>query len=229
MEFKDWEKNTPYFDGCLPIETMAERGLETLRFGPLKPVGLTNPNAPSSKPYGIVQLRHENNFGTLFNMVGFQTKMKYAAQIEVLRSIPALKNARFARLGGIHRNTFINSPKILNENLQLKKNPNIFFAGQITGVEGYVESAAIGLLVGKILVNKLFNNSFSPPPSSTAIGALYKHLIGDQVSRNFQPMNVNFGLFPPLSKVATGRRARKIRYKAYTHRAKNDFKNWLVN
>ena len=229
VKFRSWEKNTPYFNGCLPIETMAERGRQTLRFGPMKPVGLTNPNSPNIKPYAVVQLRHENNYGNLFNIVGFQTKMKYAAQIEVLRRIPALKNARFARLGGIHRNTFINSPKILNENLQLKKNPNIFFAGQITGVEGYVESAAIGLLVGKILVNKLFNNSFSPPPSSTAIGALYKHLIGDQDSRNFQPMNVNFGLFPPLSKVAAGRRARKIRYKAYTHRAKNDFKNWLVN
>ncbi|MDG2474718.1 MAG: methylenetetrahydrofolate--tRNA-(uracil(54)-C(5))-methyltransferase (FADH(2)-oxidizing) TrmFO [Paracoccaceae bacterium] len=228
-EFHDWEKNIPYFNGCLPIETMAERGIETLRFGPMKPIGLTNPHTPDSKPYAVVQLRHENNFGTLFNIVGFQTKMKHSAQIDVFKNIPALSNARFARLGGIHRNTFINSPKVLGENLQLKTKPNIYFAGQITGVEGYVESAAIGLIVGKLIANKTLGKKATPPPPTTAFGALYNHLLDETNSKTFQPMNINFGLFPPLSKTISGRRGRKIRYKAYTDRAKFDFTTWLIN
>ena len=228
-QFQEWEKDTPYFNGCLPIETMAERGLETLRFGPMKPVGLTNPHSPDSKPYAVVQLRHENNFGTLFNIVGFQTKMKYSAQIDVFRKVPGLEEAKFARLGGIHRNTFINSPKILNKLLQLKNKSNIYFAGQITGVEGYVESAAIGLLVGRFIVNELLGKINTPPPPTTALGALYNHLTNNEMQTNFQPMNVNFGLFPPLLEIAGGRKGRKLRYKAYTDRAKCDWKNWLVS
>ena len=228
-EFHEWEKDTPYFNGCLPIETMAERGRETLRFGPMKPVGLTNPHNPNSKPYAIVQLRHENNFGTLFNIVGFQTKMKHSVQADVFRKIPALEKAKFARLGGIHRNTFINSPKILNERLQLKNKPNIYFAGQITGVEGYVESAAIGLLVGRFIANELSTGIQSPPPPTTAIGGLYNHLTASVMQKNFQPMNVNFGLFPPLLEIEGGRKGRKLRYKAYTDRAKCDWKNWLID
>ncbi len=228
-EFHQWEKNTPYFNGCLPIETMAERGRETLRFGPMKPVGLTDPRTPTAKPYAVVQLRHENKFGTLFNIVGFQTKMKHSAQVEVFRTIPALKNAKFARLGGVHRNTFINSPKILSEYLQLKDKPNIYFAGQITGVEGYVESAAIGLLVGKFLVRKINCCNHHPPPATTAFGALYNHLLHENSTKDFQPMNVNFGLFPPISDIAKGRKKRNERYKAYTFRAKHDFKNWIIN
>ena len=228
-QFHEWERDTPYFNGCLPIETMAERGPETLRFGPMKPVGLTNLHEPDSKPYAVVQLRHENNYGTLFNIVGFQTKMKHSAQIDVFRKIPALKEAKFARLGGIHRNTFINSPKILNERLQLKNKPNIYFAGQITGVEGYIESAAIGLLVGRFIATELSNGVKSPPPPTTALGALYNHLTTNQMQKNFQPMNVNFGLFPPLLEIAAGRKGRKVRYKAYTDRAKYDLKNWLMD
>ena len=228
-QFHNWEKDTPYFNGCLPIETMAERGPETLRFGPMKPVGLTNPHNPDSKPYAVVQLRHENNYGTLFNIVGFQTKMKHSAQIDVFRKIPALKKAKFARLGGIHRNTFINSPEILNERLQLKNKTNIYFAGQITGVEGYVESAAIGLLVGRFIANEHSNGVHSPPPLTTALGALYNHLTSKEVKKNFQPMNVNFGLFPPLLEQAGGRKGRKLRYKAYTDRAKSDWTSWLMH
>ena len=228
-QFHEWEKDTPYFNGCLPIEIMAERGRETLRFGPMKPVGLTNPHNPDSKPYAVVQLRHENNYGTLFNIVGFQTKMKHSAQIDVFRTIPALKEAKFARLGGIHRNTFINSPKILNERLQLKNKTNIYFAGQITGVEGYVESAAIGLLVGRFIANELSSQKHSPPPLTTALGSLYNHLTSNAMQKNFQPMNVNFGLFPPLLEMSGGRKGRKLRYKAYTDRAKCDWKNWLMD
>lgn len=226
-EFHDWEKNTPYFNGCLPIETMAERGAETPRFGPMKPVGLTNPHEPTIKPYAVVQLRHENNFGTLLNIVGFQTKMKHAAQVDVFRKIPGLENAKFARLGGIHRNTFINSPNILNDRLQLKKYPNIYFAGQITGVEGYVESAAIGLLVGRFAANEVLGHTIHSPPSTTAFGALYNHLTVKKITKEFQPMNVNFGLFPPLENANSGRKGRKVRYKAYTDRAKLDWKKWL--
>ena len=229
IKFHEWEKDTPYFNGCLPIETMVERGIETLRFGPMKPVGLTDPNNPKSKPYAVVQLRHENNFGTLFNIVGFQTKMTYSSQVEVFRTIPALANAKFARLGGIHRNTFINSPKILDKNLQLKSKSNIYFAGQITGVEGYVESAAIGLLVGKLIENKYLKKIFYPPPETTAVGSLYRHLLGNSRSNKFQPMNVNFGLFPPIGDKIQGRRGRTKRYQAYTERAKKDFTKWLLN
>ena len=228
-QFHAWERDTPYFNGCLPIETMAERGRETLRFGPMKPVGLTNLHDPGSKPYAVVQLRHENNYGTLFNIVGFQTKMKHSAQVDVFRKIPALKEAKFARLGGIHRNTFINSPTVLNELLQLKKKPSLYFAGQITGVEGYVESAAIGLLVGRFIINEHSCRTHTPPPLTTALGALYHHLTSKKMQKNFQPMNVNFGLFPPLSEIASGRKGRKLRYKAYTDRAKHDFKNWLID
>lgn len=228
-EFYAWEKNTQYFNGCLPIETMAERGRETLRFGPMKPVGLTNPSSSNLKPYAVVQLRHENNYGTLFNIVGFQTKMKHSSQVEVFQTIPGLENAKFARLGGIHRNTFINSPKILDKYLELKSKPNIYFAGQITGVEGYVESAAIGLLVGNFLTKKIAGKSLSPPPATTALGALYNHLLNKSGSKDFQPMNINFGLFPPVSNTIKGRKGRKIRYQEYTKRAKCDFDSWLMN
>lgn len=225
-EFKDWEKDTPYFDGCLPIEVMAERGRETLRWGPMKPVGLTNPHAPDIKAHAVVQLRRDNALGTLFNIVGFQTKMKYAAQKEVFRMIPGLENAEFARLGGIHRNTFINSPELLNEQMQLKSTPNIRMAGQITGVEGYVESTAMGLLAGRMAVAQARGDTLSPPPNTTAMGALVTHITGGAAAKTFQPMNVNFGLFPEVD-AKKGRRNRKVRYKAYTDRAKVDFTTWL--
>lgn len=198
-EFKDWEKNTPYFEGCLPIEVMAERGRETLRFGPMKPVGLTNPRSPDVKSHAIVQLRQDNALGTLWNMVGFQTKLKYGAQTEVFRMIPGLENATFARLGGIHRNTFINSPKLLDNQLRLKSMPRLRFAGQITGVEGYVESAAMGLLAGRFAAAERLGRTLTPPPATTALGALIGHITGGHLleGKTFQPMNVNFGLFPP--------------------------------
>ena len=225
-EFKDWEKDTPYFDGCLPIEVMAGRGHETLRFGPMKPVGLTNPHAPEAKPYAVVQLRRDNALGTLFNIVGFQTKMKYAAQKEVLRMIPGLEKAEFARLGGIHRNTFINSPRLLNAQMQLKSNPNIRMAGQITGVEGYVESTAMGLLAGRMAIAQARGEVLPVPPNTTAMGALITHITGGADAKTFQPMNVNFGLFPEVD-AKKGRRNRKLRYKAYTDRGKADFTAWL--
>ncbi|MEL7130664.1 MAG: methylenetetrahydrofolate--tRNA-(uracil(54)-C(5))-methyltransferase (FADH(2)-oxidizing) TrmFO, partial [Pseudomonadota bacterium] len=198
-EFKEWEKNTPYFEGCLPIEVMAERGRETLRFGPLKPVGLTNPNNPSVKCHAIVQLRQDNALGTLWNMVGFQTKLKYGAQAEIFRMIPGLENATFARLGGIHRNTFINSPKLLDKQLRLKTLPHLRFAGQVTGVEGYVESAAMGLLAGRFAAAEWLGRKLPPPPLTTALGALIAHITGGHLldGKTFQPMNINFGLFPP--------------------------------
>lgn len=227
-EFKDWEKDTPYFDGCLPIEVMAERGRETLRFGPMKPVGLTNPHQPEVKPYAVVQLRRDNKLGTLFNIVGFQTKMKYGAQAEVLRMIPGLENAQFARLGGIHRNTFINSPILLDAELRFAPQKNIRFAGQITGVEGYVESAAMGLLAGRLAANEVLGRKTPKMPDTTAIGALLTHITGGADAKTFQPMNVNFGLFPPLDGVKGGRRGRKERYKAYTDRAKKDWTDWLA-
>jgi len=226
-EFKDWERDTPYFDGCLPIEVMAERGRETLRFGPMKPVGLTNPHAPDVKAHAVVQLRRDNALGTLFNIVGFQTKMKYGAQTEVLRMIPGLENAEFARLGGIHRNIFINSPLLLNAQMQLKSAPNIRMAGQITGVEGYVESTAMGLLAGRMAIAQARGEVLAPPPNTTAMGALITHITGGADAKTFQPMNVNFGLFPEVD-AKKGRRNRKTRYKAYTDRGKADFSAWLT-
>ena len=228
-EFKDWEKDTPYFDGCLPIEVMAERGKETLRWGPMKPVGLTNPHQPTIKAHAVVQLRRDNALGTLFNIVGFQTKMKYSEQTRVLSMIPGLENAKFARLGGIHRNTFINSPLLLDDQMRLKTRPNIRFAGQITGVEGYVESAAMGLLAGRLAVAESTGKNIKSPPNTTAMGALISHITGGADAKTFQPMNVNFGLFPPVENVKGGRRNRKDRYKAYTDRAKNDWTSWLNN
>jgi methylenetetrahydrofolate--tRNA-(uracil-5-)-methyltransferase len=226
-EFKDWEEDTPYFEGCLPIEVMAERGRETLRFGPLKPVGLTNPHAPAVKPHAVVQLRRDNALGTLYNLVGFQTKMKYGAQVEVFRMIPGLEEASFARLGGIHRNTFLNSPRLLDGQLRLRAAPRLRFAGQITGVEGYVESAAMGLLAGRMAAAERLGGQLEPPPDTTAIGALVRHITGGAEAGTFQPMNVNFGLFPPLDDARGGRRGRRERYKGYTDRAKADFRAWL--
>ena len=226
-EFKDWEKDTPYFDGCLPIEIMAERGRETLRWGPMKPVGLTNPHQPEIKAHAVVQLRRDNALGTLFNIVGFQTKMKYSEQVRVLSMIPGLEKAKFARLGGIHRNTFINSPLLLDDQMRLKSRPKIRFAGQITGVEGYVESAAMGLLAGKLAVAESKAEKINSPPNTTAMGALISHITGGADAKTFQPMNVNFGLFPPVNSVKGGRRNRKDRYKAYTDRAKSDWTTWL--
>ena len=225
-EFHEGE-TAGYFDGCLPIEVMAERGRETLRFGPMKPVGLTNPHQPEQKPYAVVQLRRDNALGTLYNIVGFQTKMKYGAQTEVLRMIPGLENASFARLGGIHRNTFLNSPTLLDENMRLRSQPHIRFAGQITGVEGYVESAAMGLLAGRMAAAEILGGAVSVPPNTTAMGALITHISGGAEAKTFQPMNVNFGLFPPVEGLKSGRRGRKDRYKAYTDRAKADWNAWL--
>ncbi|MEP3636244.1 MAG: methylenetetrahydrofolate--tRNA-(uracil(54)-C(5))-methyltransferase (FADH(2)-oxidizing) TrmFO [Paracoccaceae bacterium] len=227
-EFHEGE-TAGYFDGCLPIEVMAERGRETLRFGPMKPVGLTNSHAPDDKPYAVVQLRRDNKLGTLFNIVGFQTKMKYGAQTSVLKTIPGLEDASFARLGGIHRNTFLNSPTLLDNQMRLQSRPNIRFAGQITGVEGYVESAAIGLLAGRMATAELTGLTLPPPPDTTAMGALITHITGGAEAKTFQPMNVNFGLFPPVLGLKGGRRGRKDRYKAYTDRAKVDFQSWLAS
>ncbi|MCU0899810.1 MAG: methylenetetrahydrofolate--tRNA-(uracil(54)-C(5))-methyltransferase (FADH(2)-oxidizing) TrmFO [Cypionkella sp.] len=224
-EFKEGE-TAGYFDGCLPIEVMAERGRETLRFGPMKPVGLTNPHQPGVKPYAVVQLRRDNKLGTLYNMVGFQTKMKYGAQTAVFKQIPGLTEASFARLGGIHRNTFINSPTLLDDQMRLKSHPHIRFAGQITGVEGYVESAAMGLLAGRMAAAEIAGTTLPPPPPETATGALITHITGGAEAKTFQPMNVNFGLFPPID-ARGGRRGRKDRYKAYTDRAKEAFTAWL--
>lgn len=225
-EFHEGE-TAGYFDGCLPIEVMAERGRETLRFGPMKPVGLTNPHQPEQKAYAVVQLRRDNALGTLYNIVGFQTKMKYGAQTEVLRMIPGLEGANFARLGGIHRNTFLNSPTLLDDKMRLRSQPNIRFAGQITGVEGYVESAAMGLLAGRMAAAEILGGTVATPPNTTAIGALITHISGGAEAKTFQPMNVNFGLFPPVEGLKSGRRGRKDRYKAYTDRAKVDWTAWL--
>ena len=224
-EFKDGEIAN-YFDGCLPIEVMAERGVETLRFGPMKPVGLTNPHS-DEKPYAVVQLRRDNALGTLYNIVGFQTKMKYRAQKEILRMIPGLEEAKFARLGGIHRNSFINSPSLLDKQLRFKFRSNIRFAGQITGVEGYVESASIGLLSGRLAALEILNKGIPDVPADTAIGSLVNHITGGANAKTFQPMNVNFGLFPVIDGVKGGRKGRVERYRAYTQRAKTSWSKWL--
>ncbi|MEL7048956.1 MAG: methylenetetrahydrofolate--tRNA-(uracil(54)-C(5))-methyltransferase (FADH(2)-oxidizing) TrmFO [Pseudomonadota bacterium] len=256
-DFKEWEANTPYFDGCLPIEVMAERGRETLRYGPMKPVGLTNPHGDGSRSHAIVQLRQDNALGTLWNMVGFQTKLKYAEQARVFRMIPGLENAEFARLGGLHRNTFLNSPKLLDHQLRLKAQSRLRFAGQITGVEGYVESAATGLMAGRFAAAERLGEAMVPPPNTTAFGALIGHITGGHLvdgdgaegevqsegvpskkPRSFQPMNVNFGLFPPpdAGMVATkddeGRRLRGkqktvAKKRAMSARALNDIEAWL--
>ncbi|TVQ55266.1 MAG: methylenetetrahydrofolate--tRNA-(uracil(54)-C(5))-methyltransferase (FADH(2)-oxidizing) TrmFO [Rhodobacteraceae bacterium] len=228
-DFKDWERDTPYFEGCLPIEVMAARGRETLRHGPMKPVGLTNPHAPTVKPHAVVQLRRDNALGTLYNIVGFQTKMKYAAQADVLRMIPGLEDARFARLGGIHRNTFLNSPRLLDGLMRLKGAPRLRFAGQITGVEGYVESAAMGLLAGRFAAAEALGGAPVPPPPETAHGALLAHITGGAEAETFQPMNVNFGLFPPLDTRARGRKAarKQARAEAMSARALAACDVWL--
>ena len=221
-EFKDWEKNTPYFDGCLPIEVMAERGRETLRFGPMKPVGLTDPRTGKAA-HAVVQLRQDNKLGTLRNLVGFQTKLKHGPQKEIFRMIPGLENARFARLGGLHRNTFLNSPRVLDQVLRLKSEPRLRFAGQITGVEGYVESAAIGLLAGRFASAEQKGQAISQPPATTALGALLSHITGGAEAETFQPMNVNFGLFPPLEQKVK----KKERKPAMSARALQDLDSWL--
>ena len=240
--FHEWEADTPYFDGCLPIEVMAERGRETLRHGPMKPFGLTNPHAPDVKPYAVVQLRQDNKLGTLFNMVGFQTKLKHGEQVRIFRSIPGLQNAEFARLGGLHRNTFLNSPKLLDASLRLRAKPAWRFAGQITGCEGYVESAAVGLMVGRFAAAERRSEPLSLPPPTTALGALLAHITGGHIETidngpsSFQPMNINFGLFPPLTeapvfdrKSPLGRATAKALAKksALTRRALADLQIWI--
>ena len=222
-EFKDWERDTPYFDGCMPIEVMAERGPETLRHGPMKPVGLDDPRT-GRWPHAVVQLRQDNALGTLWNIVGFQTKLKHAEQVRLFRTIPALEKAEFARLGGLHRNTFIQSPKLLDGKLRLKSAPHIRFAGQITGCEGYVESAAIGMLAGRFAAAELTGTGLAPPPPTTALGALLGHITGGAEAETFQPMNVNFGLFPPVE----GKSRKGERKLKYTARAKGDLEAWLA-
>jgi methylenetetrahydrofolate--tRNA-(uracil-5-)-methyltransferase len=223
-EFKDWETSTPYFEGCLPIEVMAARGEDTLRFGPMKPVGLRDPRT-GKRPYAVVQLRQDNALGTLWNMVGFQTKLKHGEQTRIFRMIPGLQNASFARLGGLHRNTFINSPRLLDEQLRLKAEPRIRFAGQITGVEGYVESAAIGLLAGRFAAAEMPGQPPSLPPRTTALGALLAHITQNADAQTFQPMNVNFGLFPELENAE--RKRGRDRKPLLARRAINDLDTWL--
>jgi methylenetetrahydrofolate--tRNA-(uracil-5-)-methyltransferase len=242
-DFKEWETSTPYFDGCLPIEVMAERGHETLRHGPMKPVGLTNPHNPTTKPYAIVQLRQDNRLGTLYNMVGFQTKLKYGAQQRIFRAIPGLENAEFARLGGLHRNAFLNSPKLLDSQLRLRAAPRLRFAGQMTGCEGYVESAGIGLIAGLYAAADALGKQLEPPPSTTALGSLLGHITGGHIetieagSRSFQPMNINFGLFPPLAQVPTrkpdgtrlrGNEKTVAKKQAISARALADLDRWIA-
>lgn len=243
-DFKEWELNTPYFDGCLPIEVMAERGPETLRHGPMKPVGLTNPHNPTVKAYGIVQLRQDNKLGTLYNMVGFQTKLKHAEQVRIFRTIPGLEHAEFARLGGLHRNTFLNSPELLDGQLRLRNLPRLRFAGQMTGCEGYVESASIGCLAGIFAVADRLGQTVTAPPPTTAMGSLLGHITGGHITkidngpRSFQPMNINFGLFPPLASPPTkdenGKRLRGTdktvaKKRALTARALVDLDRWIAN
>jgi methylenetetrahydrofolate--tRNA-(uracil-5-)-methyltransferase len=228
-EFKEWEKDTPYFEGCLPIEVMAERGAETLRFGPMKPVGLTNQHT-GARPYAVVQLRQDNALGTLYNIVGFQTKLKYGAQSEIFRMIPGLEKAEFARLGGIHRNTFINSPRLLDPFLRLKAAPRLRFAGQITGCEGYVESAAVGLMAGRYAAAERLGQPLTTPPQTTALGALLGHITGGAEAETFQPMNVNYGLFPPMEHTGPGKAAKgRDRKKALSDRARQDLGVWLAS
>jgi methylenetetrahydrofolate--tRNA-(uracil-5-)-methyltransferase len=240
--FKEWETSTPYFEGCLPIEVMAERGRDTLRFGPMKPVGLSNPHRGGGQCYAVVQLRQDNALGTLWNLVGFQTKLKHAEQVRVFRLIPGLANAEFARLGGLHRNTFLNSPKLLDRELRLKAEPRLRFAGQMTGCEGYVESAAIGLLAGRAAAAECLGQVWTAPPATTALGALLSHLTGGHLaaeeggSRSFQPMNINFGLFPPMQQPARDAEGKKLKGKerghakkrALTARALTDLDRWLA-
>jgi methylenetetrahydrofolate--tRNA-(uracil-5-)-methyltransferase len=240
--FHDWESTTPYFDGCLPIEVMAERGRETLRHGPMKPFGLTNPHPQAAKPYAVVQLRQDNRLGTLFNMVGFQTKLKHGEQTRIFRTIPGLQRAEFARLGGLHRNTFLNAPKLLDRTLRLRAQPRLRFAGQITGCEGYVESAAIGLLAGRFAAAERFGELPMPPPPTTAHGALLAHITDghletdDARGRSYQPMNVNFGLFPPLAHAIKGEAGLRLRGTAKTlakkqalcRRALADLERWMA-
>jgi methylenetetrahydrofolate--tRNA-(uracil-5-)-methyltransferase len=242
VAFHDWEASTPYFDGCLPIEVMAERGRETLRHGPMKPFGLTNPHAGATKPYAVVQLRQDNRLGTLFNMVGFQTKLKHGEQIRIFRTIPGLESAEFARLGGLHRNTFIEAPRLLDGSLRLKAAPRLRFAGQITGCEGYVESAAIGLLAGRFAAAERRSESITLPPPTTAHGALLAHITGGHVAtidagpRSYQPMNINFGLFPPLTQGMRREGGPRLRgaektlakKRALTARALVDLERWIV-
>jgi methylenetetrahydrofolate--tRNA-(uracil-5-)-methyltransferase len=237
-EFKEWE-GTPYFEGCLPIEVMAERGPETLRYGPMKPVGLTNPHTPGVKAWAIVQLRQDNRLGTLWNMVGFQTKLKHGAQTDIFRMIPGLENAQFARLGGIHRNTFINSPVLLDGQLRLKADPRVRFAGQVTGVEGYVESAAMGLVAGRMAAAERLGRKVEAPPATTALGALVGHISGGHIALaggSFQPMNVNYGLFPDIGEVdlrgPDGKRLKgadkgRARKREMSLRALHDIDGWL--
>ncbi|WP_372916564.1 methylenetetrahydrofolate--tRNA-(uracil(54)-C(5))-methyltransferase (FADH(2)-oxidizing) TrmFO [Sandarakinorhabdus sp.] len=222
--FKEWEANTPYFDGCMPIEVMAERGRNTPRFGPMKPVGLTNP-ATGRRAWAVVQLRQDNALGTLWNMVGFQTKMKHAEQVRVLRMIPGLEQAEFAKLGGLHRNTFFNSPRLLDATLRLKAMPAVRFAGQITGCEGYVESAAVGLMAARFAIAERQGREPVPPPATTALGAILAHITGGADASTFQPMNVNFGLFPPLSPPPTSKDQRKPGLVA---RARADLAGWMA-
>jgi methylenetetrahydrofolate--tRNA-(uracil-5-)-methyltransferase len=242
-DFKEWETSTPYFDGCLPIEVMAERGHETLRHGPMKPVGLTNPHNPTTKPYAIVQLRQDNRLGTLYNMVGFQTKLKYGAQQRIFRAIPGLENAEFARLGGLHRNTFLNSPKLLDSQLRLRAQPRLRFAGQMTGCEGYVESASVGLIAGLYAAADARGETLANPPATTALGSLLGHITGGHIetiepgTRSFQPMNINFGLFPPLATVPTkkpdgtrlrGNEKTVAKKQALSARALADLDRWIA-
>ncbi len=230
IEFHDWEKDTPYFEGCLPIEVMAERGRQTLAFGPMKPVGLTNAHDPGTKPRAVVQLRQDNALGTLYNIVGFQTKMTHGEQKRIFKTIPGLENAEFARLGGIHRNTFMNSPKLLDRTLRLKARPALRFAGQITGCEGYVESAAVGLMTGRFAAAERLGLAPSPPPVTTAMGAILNHVTVGAEAETFQPMNVNFGLFPPVE--GTDERGKRLRGRkrkqAMSKRALGDFDAWLT-
>lgn len=243
-DFKEWEENTPYFDGCLPIEVMAARGRETLRHGPMKPVGLTNPRDPTVKAYAIVQLRQDNKLGTLYNMVGFQTKLKHGAQTQVFRAIPGLEHAEFARLGGLHRNTFLNSPKLLDPQLRLHAQPRLRFAGQMTGCEGYVESAGVGLLAGLFAAADARRHAIAPPPPTTALGALLGHITGGHIEtidagpRSFQPMNINFGLFPPLASPPTkkpdgtrlrGNEKTVAKKQAISARALSDLDRWIAD
>ncbi|HEV2545796.1 MAG TPA: methylenetetrahydrofolate--tRNA-(uracil(54)-C(5))-methyltransferase (FADH(2)-oxidizing) TrmFO [Stellaceae bacterium] len=225
-EFHEWEKNTPYFEGCLPIEVMAARGVDTLRWGPMKPVGLGDPRQPRG-PYAVVQLRQDNALGTLYNIVGFQTKLKHGEQTRIFRMIPGLERAEFARLGGLHRNTFLNSPKLLDGELRLKAMPRLRFAGQITGVEGYVESAAIGLLAGRFAAAERQGRAITPPPATTALGALLGHITAGADAATFQPMNINFGLFPPLPEGAITRANRGERKPMVARRALADLEAWL--